>query len=81
MESDLRGLRVDEAEDAILEVIDRGLHLGHEFLRIIHGIGTGALRSMVREKLKTSPHIVGFRPGERGEGADGVTRSASDQGV
>ncbi|MCH7868469.1 MAG: Smr/MutS family protein [Myxococcales bacterium] len=72
-ECDLRGRRVDEALDELARALDLGLRDGDEILRIIHGIGTGALRSAVREHLTVSPHIISHRAGERGEGGEGVT--------
>ncbi|HIP97023.1 MAG TPA: hypothetical protein EYH32_07395, partial [Anaerolineae bacterium] len=40
---------------------------------IVHGKGTGALRRAVRQALDGHPLIASFRPGEQGEGGDGVT--------
>jgi DNA mismatch repair protein MutS2 len=42
-------------------------------IRIIHGKGTGALRTAVTEELKHHPNIAEFRLGKYGEGEDGVT--------
>ncbi|MCP4035988.1 MAG: hypothetical protein GY733_03565 [bacterium] len=70
---DLRGKRVDEAIDELMRALDKGLRDADEMLHVIHGMGTGALRSAVREQLGASPHIVSHRAGERGEGGDGVT--------
>jgi DNA mismatch repair protein MutS2 len=40
---------------------------------IVHGLGTGALRDAVRDAASAHPLVTGIRPGERGEGGDGVT--------
>ena len=72
-ECDLRGRRVDEALDELAQALDMGLRDGDEILLIIHGMGTGALRSAVREQLSISPYVVSHRPGVRGEGGEGVT--------
>jgi DNA mismatch repair protein MutS2 len=40
---------------------------------IIHGHGTGALREAVRSALRYSTYVRDYRPGEQGEGGDGVT--------
>jgi DNA mismatch repair protein MutS2 len=42
-------------------------------VRIIHGIGTGTVRQIVREILASHPLVTSFQPGEQGEGGDGVT--------
>ena len=70
---DLRGMTV---EDCLLELdrfIDQSLRTGlHEFT-IVHGKGTGALRSAVTQYLKRSPYVNSSRLGVYGEGEDGVT--------
>ena len=73
MELDLRGMRVDEALDALDEYIDRAYLAELPWVRIIHGKGTGALRKVVRDFLRHHPVVSRYRGGEEGEGGDGVT--------
>lgn len=70
---DVRGQAVDEALDQVVAALDRATLDGAPFLRIIHGHGTGRLKSALREYLKSSPYVAAFRPGDRAEGGDGVT--------
>jgi DNA mismatch repair protein MutS2 len=70
---DVRGQAVDEALDQVVAALDRATLDGAPFLRIIHGHGTGRLKSALREYLKSSPYVAEFRPGDRAEGGDGVT--------
>lgn len=70
---DLRGRMADDALDATVAALDRAALAGVPLLRIIHGHGTGRLKAVIREYLKDSPYVDGFRPGERAEGGDGVT--------
>ncbi|MEP6887452.1 MAG: endonuclease MutS2 [Nitrospirales bacterium] len=70
---DLRGAAADEAIDRTLAALDRAALAGSPSLRIIHGHGTGRLKTTLRAYLKDSPYVSSFRPGERAEGGDGVT--------
>lgn len=72
-ELDLRGQTVDEALSNMGLFIDKCVLNGITEIRIIHGKGTGALRSAVTEDLKHHPNIEEFRLGKYGEGEDGVT--------
>ncbi|HIF93341.1 MAG TPA: hypothetical protein EYQ60_09490 [Myxococcales bacterium] len=73
-ESDLRGMRVDEALSRLDEAIDQAAAEGRDEIRVIHGIGTGALRSAVREHLPHSIHVVEWVEATRDEGGAGATR-------
>ncbi len=73
MTLDLRGERVDEALDATDAFLDRAMRQNAPFVYVIHGHGTGKLKAALRDYFSRSPYVVSFRPGERGEGRDGVT--------
>ncbi|MFH0977433.1 MAG: endonuclease MutS2 [Spirochaetota bacterium] len=70
---DLRGLKADEAINRLETELDRMMRSGIDTAVIIHGHGTGALKLAVRSQLKFSRYVAKFRPGEQGEGGDGVT--------
>lgn len=70
---DVRGKAADEALDAVIAALDRTTMAGAPFLRIIHGHGTGKLKATLRDYLRDSPYVASTRPGDRGEGGDGVT--------
>ena len=70
---DLRGARVDEALDLLARYLDDASLAGLDRVTIVHGSGTGALRDAVRRAAGEHPLVSSFRPGERGEGGDGVT--------
>ncbi len=72
-EVDLRGLRADEVEAALVPALDAAIFADLPRLRIIHGKGTGALRRRVREVLGEDARIAGFRAGAFDEGGSGVT--------
>jgi len=73
---DIRGLRVDEAVDRLEGFLDEKYLDNFDGVFVIHGKGTGALKRAVRGHFTESPYIADFRPGERGEGGDGVTVAA-----
>lgn len=70
---DLRGKTVDEGLFELEYYLDQAALSNISPVYIIHGYGSGALRKAVREYLKESPYVKKFRPGELGEGSDGVS--------
>lgn len=72
-EIDLRGYMVDEALIELDKYLDDAAMSSLESVRIIHGKGTGALRSAVQEFLRHHHHAKSFRMGAFGEGDMGVT--------
>ena len=73
MECDLRGMTLEEALLVVDMFLD-GAQIQHlKNVSIIHGKGTGVLRSGVQQHLKQHPFVKEFRLGRYGEGEDGVT--------
>lgn len=72
-EVDLRGMRVHEVDDAIVQAIDAAHRADLHALRIIHGKGTGALRERVTQLLKGDKRVKAHRMGAWNEGGAGVT--------
>lgn len=70
---DLRGLKVEDALDKLENYLDKASLANLSATTIIHGHGTGALKSAVRDFLSTSPYVAKYRPGEDSEGGDGVS--------
>ena len=70
---DLRGMLVDDCLIELDRFIDHALRSGVTDFTVVHGKGTGALRTAVRQYLKKSPYVKTSRPGMYGEGEDGVT--------
>ncbi|MCM1264864.1 MAG: endonuclease MutS2 [Candidatus Gastranaerophilales bacterium] len=70
---DLRGFRVEEALDELEAYLDKASLVNLTPVFIIHGHGTGALKSAVRDFLSTSPYVAKYRVGENAEGGDGVS--------
>ena len=70
---DLRGMTVDECLIELDRFIDQGLRTGLNEFTVVHGKGTGALRTAVTRYLKASPYVKTSRLGVYGEGEDGVT--------
>jgi DNA mismatch repair protein MutS2 len=70
---DVRGQAADEALDHVIAALDRAALSGAPLLRVIHGHGTGKLKTTLRKYLSDSPYVATARPGDRTEGGDGVT--------
>jgi DNA mismatch repair protein MutS2 len=73
VELDLRGQRVDEILPRLDKYLDDAFLAGLPYVRIIHGKGTGTLRQAVRQRLHEHALVNSQRPGEQGEGGQGVT--------
>ena len=71
-ELDLRGMRVEEALGQLETFLDKALLDGASHVRVIHGMGTGALRAAVRERLESHDLVNRWAP-EEGRTADGAT--------
>jgi len=70
---DLRGLTVDEAIQHLDRHLDAGSRAGLPWIHIIHGKGTGALRTGVRRFLTGHPLVSAYESGKDKEGGEGVT--------
>jgi len=73
VELDLRGKRAEEIEWLLNNYLNDASLANLSEVCIIHGFGTGTVRNIVRELLASHSLIKSFRPGEKGEGGDGVT--------
>ncbi len=69
----VRRLRVDEALARLDRYLNDAFLSGLDSVRVVHGKGTGTLRNAVREQLSNHPLVKSFRPGDYGEGDEGVT--------
>jgi DNA mismatch repair protein MutS2 len=72
-EIDLRGLRVGDVDDIVMQAVDNAVRADMKAIRIIHGKGTGALRERIAEMLQKEPRVSNFRLGAWNEGGAGVT--------
>ena len=72
-EIDVRGMRGDEALQAVIYFIDDAIMVDVSNVRILHGTGTGALRQMIRQYLSTTPGVKKFRDEHVQMGGAGVT--------
>ena len=73
LELDIRGMLVDEALAVVDRYLDDAFLSGLSEVNIIHGKGTGALRTGVQDYLRRHPRVKSFRIGNYGEGDAGVT--------
>lgn len=72
-ELDLRGRRVEEGLAEADRYLDDAVVAGLSRVSLIHGKGTGALRSAIHEMLRGDPRVKEFRLGDHTEGGSGVT--------
>lgn len=72
-EIDVRGMRVDEAVQAVTYFIDDAIQFNASRVRILHGTGTGALRQYIRNYLSTVPAVRRYADEDVRFGGAGIT--------
>ncbi len=70
---DVRGMRGDEAINAVTYFIDDAILVGMPRVRILHGTGTGILRQLIRQYLATVPNVSHYRDEHVQFGGAGIT--------
>lgn len=70
---DVRGMRGDEAIQAVTYFIDDAILVGISRVRILHGTGTGILRTLIRQYLATVPGVAHFQDEHVQFGGAGIT--------
>ena len=70
---DVRGMRGDEAVNAVMHFIDDSILVGMSRVRILHGTGNGILRQLIRQYLNTVPNVTKARDEHVQFGGAGIT--------
>lgn len=70
---DVRGMRGDEAINAVTYFIDDAILVGMSRVRILHGTGSGILRQLIRQYLHTVPNVTSYRDEHVQFGGAGIT--------
>ena len=73
LECHLRGMRVEDALPELERYIEKAYAAGLPYVRIVHGKGTGTIRTVVREYAQTSQYVERWEQALRTEGGEGVT--------
>lgn len=72
-ELNLIGKKTIEIDDPIDKFLDEAYLSGRRLVRIVHGMGTGALRAAVHDYLRHNPHVSRYTLAEQSEGGSGAT--------
>lgn len=70
---DLRGVRYEEAQKMLDDYMDQALLANLHQITIVHGIGTGVIRDMVREYLQRSRHVKSYSYAPQNAGGSGAS--------
>ncbi|MBK5721733.1 Smr/MutS family protein, partial [Dysgonomonas sp. Marseille-P4677] len=73
LDIDIRGMRGDEALQAVMYFIDDAILVGVSRVRILHGTGTGALRQIIRDYLRSVPNVHNYQDEHVQFGGTGIT--------
>ncbi|MCM1532122.1 MAG: Smr/MutS family protein [Bacteroides sp.] len=71
--ADIRGMRADEALDAVSKLLDEALLYGHKYVEILHGKGNGVLRQLTRATAAKNPHVASYADQSEEFGGTGIT--------
>ena len=72
-EIDVRGMRGDEALQTVTYFIDDAIQVGIAKVRILHGTGSGILRQLIRDYLRTVPGVRDYHDEHVQFGGSGIT--------
>lgn len=72
-EIDVRGMRADEAIQAVTYFLDDAVQFNAQRVRILHGTGHGILKTLIREQLRVNPNVVSFSDEDVRFGGAGIT--------
>ena len=72
---DLRGVRVEDGLERLLHFLDDAMLESREVVFVLHGHGTGAMKSAVRRVLDDSPYVSASAPAPEDQGGDALTMS------
>ncbi len=72
-EIDVRGMRADEAIQAVTYFLDDAVQFSASRVRILHGTGHGILKTLIREQLRVNPNVVSFSDEDVRFGGAGIT--------
>lgn len=72
-EIDVRGMRGDEAVQAVIYFLDDAVQFSAKRLRILHGTGQGILKTLIRQQLNANPNVASFRDEDVRFGGAGIT--------
>lgn len=72
-EIDVRGMRADEAIQAVTYFMDDAVQFSAGKVRILHGTGHGILKTLIREQLRVNPNVVSFADEDVRFGGAGIT--------
>ena len=73
VECNLIGMRVEEAMGVLDKFLDDALVANAPFVRVVHGMGTGALRTAVWNKLKKTKFVKRYEFADGNQGGSGAT--------
>ncbi len=71
---DIRGMRAEEALPQLQRFLDEAIMLNQPEVKIVHGLGNGVLRQLVRQELKDWPQVSRYASENPDQGGEGVTR-------